>query len=139
LKKGLPIKNERILFFDGVCNLCNGLIDFLIRHEDLKKAKILFAPLQGSTANQLLGPEKAKALNTVIFYDQGMLSEKSNGVLNLFKYLPAPWSWLTCTRIVPRFIRDWVYDLVAKNRYQVFGKRALCRLPTAEERTHFLD
>lgn len=123
-----------ILFFDGVCNLCNGFVDFLIR----RGASISYAPLQGSTAAKLLPADKLR-LETVVLWENGKVSDKSDAAIRVISALPGFWKIFVLARIFPRFIRDGVYDLVASNRYSLFGKRESCRLPTPEERKLFLD
>lgn len=129
----------RIVFFDGYCNLCNSVVDWLMR-VDHKKA-IQFASLQGTTARDLL---KAEALpqgldpNTVIYFRQGKQYNRSSAALMILWDLGGAWALSAPLFLVPKFLRDLVYNLVAKTRYRVFGKKDTCRLPTPEERGRIL-
>lgn len=131
---------QLILFFDGVCHLCNGLVDFLIKRiSSGQRAKVLkFAPLQGETAKKILSPEAIGELNTVVFYQNGHVFRKSQAILRCMSLLKFPYNLITVFRFIPRQISDLVYNLIAKNRYKWFGKSEVCRLPTAQERQHFL-
>ena len=125
----------KIIFFDGVCNLCNGFVDFVIdRDGGIHK----FASLQGETAQKILG-ERAIVLDSVILWSDGKILEKSSAALSIANEMGFPWALSGIFWLVPRFLRDWVYDFVAKNRYRFFGKRETCRLPTPGEKARFLD
>lgn len=126
-----------IVFFDGVCNLCNGFIDWLLRHDTERIFKV--ASLQGTTAKNKIPKERIDSLSSLVLWDNGALYEKSSAVLMIMRLLPAPWRWLRVLKIVPVFLRDPAYDFIARNRYRFFGKRDLCRLPTPDERERFLD
>lgn len=128
---------EPILFFDGVCNLCNSWVDFLIRHST--SGRIYFASLQGVTAQHVVGIERSQKLKSLIFFKDGKLFEKSDAFFEILSVLGGPWKLLKILKIVPRSLRDWVYDQVASQRYNWFGKRESCRLPSMEERALFLD
>lgn len=131
---------DRILFFDGVCNLCNDSVDFLVRHDS--DARIKFAPLQGSTAAQRLKLPvdlTTEGLSTVVYWEDGRTWIRSSAALRVIAALGGPWAVARLFLIIPAPIRDAVYAYVARNRYQWFGKRVTCRLPTAEERSRFLD
>jgi len=130
-------QNDVILFFDGVCGLCNGLVDWLLprdRHRHLK-----FATLQGTTAKQLLSPAQTQDLDTVVVWYKGQVLERSDAILACLSELGGSWRWVTVLKIVPRFIRDAIYNFVARNRYRWFGKFSTCRLPLPGERLRFLD
>ncbi len=126
---------KRILFFDGVCNLCNGFVDFLI-HRD---SNLLFAPLQGKAAQQYLPKEFTQSMPSVVLWSEGNIKIKSDGALAVLGELGGVWVLMKVFWLVPKFLRDMVYDFVAHNRYRMFGKRDTCRLPTAEERERFLE
>lgn len=128
--------NERqIIFFDGVCNLCNAFVDFLIARD--KDQLFHFAPLQGETARARL-PADALSLRSVVLWNQGERLEKSDAALMILQQLGGIW-WLSrIFWVVPGFLRDLVYDFVAANRYGFFGKRETCRLPSPEEKARFL-
>lgn len=126
-----------IIFFDGVCGLCNRTVDFLIRHD--KKRLFLFAPLQGNTANQTLPAVLTNNLNTIICKDGSKLYYKSDAVLHIVAKIGGIWKLLAVVYLLPSSIRDFFYDMVASNRYRIFGKKESCRLPSPEEREVFLD
>lgn len=124
----------KIVFFDGVCHLCNGFVDFAIQNETAPKS-LIFAPLQGHTAQKFLSSEQQKSLSTVLFYQDGKILQKSEAILDIAKHLKFPWPVLSAmARVIPAQIRDRIYDWVAKNRYAWFGTRDSCRLPTPEEK-----
>jgi len=131
-----------VIFFDGVCGLCNSFVDWTI---SLGKPveHFLFSPLQGSTALKTLDRSSIEDLSSVVVLLNGQFYRKSSAVLVIFKncvgveYLPLRLiSGLLF--VVPVGVRDWLYDQVAKRRYEFFGKRDNCRIPTPEERKRFL-
>lgn len=128
-----------ILFFDGVCNLCNGSVRFILEND--RRGVLRFASLQSDTAAELL-PQYGidpKALNSVILYENGRIYTHSDSVLRTFKLMGGPWAYLYYLGIVPRPIRNWVYDFIGRNRYRWFGKREACMLPRPEWQPRFLD
>ncbi|MGE4133120.1 MAG: thiol-disulfide oxidoreductase DCC family protein [Bdellovibrionales bacterium] len=125
------------LFFDGHCNLCNGFVDFLIRHDRSKK--ILFGSLQGKAAAASLPPHFRELLPSVVLVENGEIYSRSSAALKALALLGGIYKLGLIFFLVPRPIRDWVYDLIAKNRYAWFGRRDTCRLPSPEERERFLD
>lgn len=125
-----------IFFFDGVCNLCNGAVDWIVRHDP--KAVFHFASLQGETANEMV-PQAAQNLDSMVLWEDGKEYKESDAVLRTGKRLGGFWSVLaTVASVFPRGFRDAVYRWVAKNRYRWFGQKDSCRLPTPEERKRFL-
>ena len=127
------------MFFDGHCNLCNNSVDFVIKRD--KKRAFRFAPLQGETAKTVLGD-----LNIDLEHpDSFVLSKgdkiyfRSKAALMVAKGLGFPWSLMSVFLVLPSFIRDAVYNLIARNRYKWFGRKETCRLPSPEERSLFLD
>lgn len=126
-----------VIFFDGVCNFCNASINFIIDHDATRRYR--FASLQsdlGQKTLQQYGYSRVK-FDTILLVRDGKLYEKSTAALEIARYLKG-WSWLYVFRILPRFIRDSVYGLVARNRYRIFGKSETCRIPTSEERSLFI-
>ena len=135
--------DERIiLFFDGVCNLCNAWVDFLVRRDRRKQFR--YAPLQGSTFQQVLAehPELAAFDSLIVLHERPdgtkSILTHSAGPLFLAGRLGGVWSVARVFSILPPFLRDAGYRLVARTRYALFGKKATCRLPTPEERALFL-
>jgi predicted DCC family thiol-disulfide oxidoreductase YuxK len=124
----------QVVFFDGVCNLCNGFVDWILRNQ--KRPPLLkLASLQGQTAKQYLSEEDRSALSSVIFWQDGKIYRESTAILMVFSNLRFPWPWLSMlAHLFPPFVRDSVYKLVANNRYKWFGQRETCRLPKPEEK-----
>ena len=126
-----------IVFFDGVCNLCNGFIDFLVSHDRARALR--YASLQGKTSRELLGIDIGRELSSVVLIENGKILRESDAVLRILSKLGGPWILAPGFKILPRALRDWAYRFVARNRYRWFGKRETCRLPSPEERALFLD
>lgn len=127
---------QHIVYFDGVCGVCNFFVDFLIRFD--KRNKLLFAPLQGETAAKNLAIDPNQQFDTVIFHDKRKLYYKSSAALRILSVMGGGWKLFSIFLIIPAFIRDFIYDLIANNRYKLFGKKETCRIPTKEERKKFL-
>jgi predicted DCC family thiol-disulfide oxidoreductase YuxK len=128
---------RRILFFDGVCGLCNWAIDFVLKRD--LQGNLQFAPLQGETARVLLSPEDVNDLNTMVLYVGGRTYRKSAAAVRVLWQLGLGWQIAgTILWLIPLPLRDLGYSLVASNRYRMFGKKETCRLPTPEERSRFL-
>jgi len=132
-------KNPRlVLLFDGVCNLCNGLVQFVIKRDS--KGKIRFAALQSQAGRAF--PKKHKLpiqeLETLVLVKDGKALTKSSGALTLLRELGGVWSWFYIFMIIPIPIRNWVYDLVARNRYSIFGQSKACMIPTPDMKRRFL-
>lgn len=135
------MENRKIIFFDGVCNLCNSLIDYVINRN--KNKSIYYATLQSDIAksklkeynNIILEPD----FKTIYYYKNGIVHSKSSAILHIFLEL----SYLhkisaKILLLIPKFIRDYIYNIIARNRYRFFGKKQTCRLPTKEEKQQFL-
>ncbi|HSG69214.1 MAG TPA: DCC1-like thiol-disulfide oxidoreductase family protein [Planctomycetaceae bacterium] len=134
MNKDLP---ENVLFFDGVCGLCNRTVDFLLRRD--RNQRILFAPLQGETARRELSPQDVSNLNTIVLKTPQRLYKRSAAVVRLLWLLGGGWSFCgTLLWLIPWPLRDLGYWFVASSRYSLFGKKETCRIPTAEERSRFL-
>lgn len=129
-------RQEIIVFFDGVCGLCNTLVDFLIKRD--KQRKLLFAPLQGETAMKLLLADEIKTLDTLILWVDGEKYSKSNAVFKLFTLLGRPYSLVVFFRLFPSVLNDWCYSLIAKKRYVWFGQKTSCRIPSSSEKSVLL-
>ncbi|MCY3713366.1 MAG: DCC1-like thiol-disulfide oxidoreductase family protein [Gemmatimonadetes bacterium] len=149
-------RRQPILFFDGVCGLCNRFVDFMLWSDS--RHRFRYAPLQGVTARRLLGvdgeagdrqPEGGKAGDqqagreaveprSFIFLDTDRCFEQSNAVLHAMVRLGGAWRLIAVLYVFPRPLRDFVYRVVARNRYRWFGRRDACRLPTPDERARFL-
>lgn len=134
-----PVDDRPILFFDGVCNLCNGLVHFVIDRDP--DARIRFASLQSEAARRLLpahGFDPAQ-LSTMALLVEGRLLTRSGAALALLSMLRSPWRAAAVLRVVPRPLRDLVYDLVARSRYAVFGRTDACRVPTPALAARFIE
>ncbi|MEO6833978.1 MAG: DCC1-like thiol-disulfide oxidoreductase family protein [Chitinophagaceae bacterium] len=132
--------SQLILFFDGECNLCNGAVSFVIKHN--KAANILFASLQskaGKDATDKVSAAFGRVPDSLFFLENGRYFTESSAALQLAKHLDFPWSWVQYFRFVPRIIRDGVYRFVSRNRFKWFGKRSSCMMPTPELKARFLD
>ncbi len=128
----------KIVFFDGYCGLCNGLVDWLVRVDS--KGLLKFASLQGEAAADLISTASGQLFpETVIYLRDGMKFEKSTAVLLILADLGGLWVIVKVFLIVPRFVRDWIYQIVAKNRYRFFKKRNTCRIPSPQEKDRFLS
>lgn len=128
---------QTILFFDGVCGLCNRAVDFVLARD--KDGTIKFAPLQGDTARQLLTPADLADLNTMVLWVGGKTYRKSAAAARILWRLH--WGWRmtgTLLWLIPLPLRNLGYTLVARNRYRFFGKKETCRMPSAAERLRFL-
>lgn len=130
--------DRSIVIFDGVCNLCNFWVDFLIKRD--KKGLFLFTANQDQAGKEILEThgESAEDVRTIYFLEKDILYKESSAVLRVARRLPGLWPLLYAFIIIPRPIRDLVYQWVAKNRYRWFGQKETCRIPTEEERARFL-
>ncbi len=127
-----------VIFFDGVCGFCNAWVNFLMQQDTHRR--LLFAPLQGETARQRLSTEDVENLHSLVFLTPNGCFRKTAAVVRIGWRLGGLWSVLaTLLWVIPRSLRDVGYNLVARNRYRLFGKKETCRLPTAEERSRFLN
>lgn len=129
-------QDQPILFFDGHCNLCNSTVDFLIKRDP--EGLLKFAPLQGETAQKCLPSELTQSLGTVVFWREGQAYIRSRAIFQVAKLLKGSLALLLPFQILPTFLTDSVYRMVAKHRYRIFGKKDTCRIPTKKERAHFL-
>ena len=128
---------KTIVLFDGVCNLCNGVVQFIISND--KAGVFQFASQQSEAGQALLEVHQLPAMDTVVLIEGASVYTRSDAVLEIMKRLPTPWSWLSAFKFIPRFLRDVLYKLIARYRYNIFGKREACWLPTPELRARFLD
>ncbi|UCD59912.1 MAG: thiol-disulfide oxidoreductase DCC family protein [Flavobacteriaceae bacterium] len=131
---------EKIILFDGVCNLCNRAVQFIIKRD--KKNLYKFAALQSDVATLLLkerGIDSSKIDSIILIDPNTAYYIKSSAALEIGKTFGGGWRLLGIFEWVPRPLRDWVYDLIAKNRYSWFGKQNECMIPTPELKAKFLD
>jgi predicted DCC family thiol-disulfide oxidoreductase YuxK len=130
---------KAILLFDGVCNLCNRSVQFIIKRD--QKKRFLYAPLQGKTGQELLQRFNLPAddFNSFVLVEDEKVFSRSSAALRVLKKLGRGWQLLYVFIIVPPFIRNAVYDLIARNRYKWFGRKDSCMIPTKELRERFLE
>lgn len=128
-----------IVFFDGICNFCNSSVDYLIRHN--KNKDLRYASLQSDFAINSLKQHGITAvdLNSVYFYKNGTVYNKSTAALKLLPHLDWYYFPLYSFWLIPKFIRNYCYDLIARKRYLLLGKRESCRIPTPEEAQLFIS
>lgn len=132
-------KDKSIILFDGVCNLCNSAVNFIIKHD--KKEHFLFASLQSDAAKEILlqYPLKKTSLNSIILITNNISYDKSTAALLISKQLNNGYKLIYFFIVIPKFIRDFVYNLIANNRYKWFGKQKSCKIPSLEIKNRFLD
>jgi predicted DCC family thiol-disulfide oxidoreductase YuxK len=129
---------DRIILFDGVCNLCNQSVKFIIKRDS--SAYFKFASLQGEIGQSLLKKYGLKDdLDSFIVIENQKAYVKSSAALLVCSKLDGAWKMVKIFRILPPLFRDFLYDLVAKNRYKWFGKEESCLLPSPEWKQRFLD
>jgi len=125
--------------FDGICNLCNGLVRFVIRRD--RDRLFSFASLQsqaGQNFVRVCGLD-ARSTDSILLLKHDSFYIKSDAVLQIAAGLPFPWPLLRIFRFVPRALRDHLYDVIARNRYRWFGKKAECMIPTAAIKNRFME
>jgi predicted DCC family thiol-disulfide oxidoreductase YuxK len=128
-----------VILFDGVCNLCNGLVRFIIARD--LAGRFQFAALQSLAATRLLSGRRLPddAGDTIILLEGDRISTQSTAALRIARGLRAPWNLAYAAIVIPRPLRDAIYRWVARNRYRWFGKRDECVVPTPAQRARFLD
>ena len=129
--------HRSIIFFDGICNLCNSFIDHIIKND--KKSHFYVASLQGNTAQKHLNEKDRQSMSSVILLEGCKTFYKSSAIFRIALKLGGLYWLILPFWIIPRPLTNIIYDLVAHNRYRVFGKKSFCRLPTESEQKHFLD
>jgi predicted DCC family thiol-disulfide oxidoreductase YuxK len=131
--------DQSIIFFDGVCNLCEGFVQWVIKRDP--DGYFHFSSLQSDFARSFFESRGSDLndLNSVILYNKGRFYKNSDVSLEVFKQLKFPWSLLYPFKVIPRIIRDSIYQWIAKNRYRWFGKKEQCMIPTPELQSRFLD
>lgn len=131
-------RDSRIIFFDGVCNLCNRSVQIVFRHDP--EGKFLFAPLQSVESQNFLAQvnRKNENMDSIVLYDRGKIFVKSSAALQISLSMGGAYPLLGVFRIVPRAIRDRVYDWISKNRYHWFGKQDRCMVPEKNQMQRFI-
>ena len=129
---------HKIILFDGVCNLCNSSVNFIIKRD--AKDHFKFGALQSEEGKELVEKYTIDTSQTdsIILIDNGKAFVKSSAALRIARYLSGGWPLLYAFIILPTFLRNWVYDYIAKNRYKWYGKKESCMIPTPELKEKFL-
>ncbi|MFM1869136.1 MAG: hypothetical protein RL591_2544 [Planctomycetota bacterium] len=131
-----------IVLFDGRCGLCTRSVQFILKRD--RNARFRFAPLESAAAARACAqigaptPQTVEPDSIIVIADNRAL-ERSDAALAIAARLPFPWPIFAVFRVVPRGLRDWVYGIVARNRYRWFGRHDACMIPTAEQRARFLE
>ncbi len=127
-----------VLFYDGVCAMCNGIVKAIVRRD--RDAVFYFAPLQGETAElaRAAHPDFPRAIDTVVYLREGEVFLRSRAAALAMAELPYPAKALSWIRVFPVWLSDFFYEIVARIRYRVFGKYEHCPLPPEEARNRFL-
>ena len=134
----VPVRAPLILF-DGVCNLCNGWVRFVIRRDPTGVFR--FASQQSPFGQALIQEHLAGAgqLSTIILIADGSVYTESEAILQICARLRSPWSWIPLLRIIPRQARDTCYRFVVRHRYRWFGRTETCQLPSADVKSRFIE
>ncbi|MCF4101606.1 DCC1-like thiol-disulfide oxidoreductase family protein [Gillisia sp. M10.2A] len=133
-------KDKKIILFDGVCNLCNNAVNYVIEHD--KGDTFVFASLQSEIGKHLMQERHIDptSIDSIVMIDPGVAYyQKSTAALEIAKDLTGGYSWLKHFLFLPEVLRDGVYDVIAKNRYKWFGKKESCMIPSPELKSKFLD
>ncbi|RPF52258.1 thiol-disulfide oxidoreductase DCC family protein [Aquisalibacillus elongatus] len=129
---------KKTVLFDGECNLCNGIVQFILKRDYNKQFQ--FASLQGNVGQSLIEKHELPGdLSTFILLKNDKVLTKSTAALHVFKDLKGLWKFLFTFIIIPKFLRDPVYNVIANNRYKWFGKQDHCMMPKPEYKERFLD
>ena len=133
-------KNKKLILFDGVCNLCNSSVQYVIKHDT--NNQFMFTALQSEAGKQIIDAYHidTNQVDSILLYtpNKGVVY-KSSAALKIATHLGFPQNLMGVFFIVPPFMRNWVYDYVAKNRYKWYGKQEACWIPTPELKSKFLE
>lgn len=137
-KKAVANSQQHIVIFDGVCHLCQGAVQFIIKRDP--QARFVFAPLQSELAQQLLRqyPQLSPDTDSVLLLKNQHCYSYSDAALEIARDLSGFWPYCRLLRLIPKFLRDACYKLLARHRYRLFGKATVCMQPTAELRSRFI-
>lgn len=136
---GVPT-NKKLILFDGVCNLCNASVQFAVKHD--KSNLFLFTALQSNVGQNIIehyNIDTSKIDSILLYTPNKGIHYKSTAALKVASQLGFPINLMIVFLIVPNFIRNWVYDYIAKNRYKWYGKKEACMIPTPELKSKFLE
>lgn len=134
-------KDKKLILFDGVCNLCNSSVQYVIKHD--KKNVFMFSALQSEAGQEIIKSFNIDTSKTdsILLYspENNSITSKSTAALKIASKLGFPRNIMSVFYIIPPFIRNWVYVYVAKNRYKWYGKKDACMIPTPELKNKFLE
>jgi predicted DCC family thiol-disulfide oxidoreductase YuxK len=132
------VENRKIIIFDGVCNLCNRWVQYIVKRDPT--GVFSFAPMQSDMARKLIAEHHGEEFNfeTILLYKNGIFYERSDAVIEITRELPRCGFLFRIARITPKPIRDFFYRIVARHRYRVFGKRDQCMVPTEDMANRFI-
>ena len=132
------MNQQPIILFDGVCNFCNSAVNFVLKRNS--KNNILFTPMQSEAGQKLLQHYNLPVddMQSFVFIDEGKVNKQSTAALKVCRHLRGLWPLCYGFIIVPKFIRDGVYNWIAKNRYKWFGMKQSCMIPTPDVKARFL-
>jgi predicted DCC family thiol-disulfide oxidoreductase YuxK len=131
--------SQSVILFDGVCNLCNSSIDFILKRD--KENRFLVGALQEEAGKRLLARFQVKPeyLDSLVLVENGEIFFRSTAALKIARNLSGFWPFFYVFMAIPTSVRDWIYNWIGKNRYRWFGKKNTCRLPSPEEKAKFLS
>ena len=135
----IPAVGGPVVLYDGTCGLCDRSVQLILRHD--RRGRFRFAALQSDVGRALLERHglPVDALDTVVLVEDGRAFVKSSAALGIARWMDAPWPALRVLAVIPRAVRDFFYDRLAKNRYRIFGRVDACMLPPPEVRARFLS
>ena len=130
---------DKVILFDGVCKLCNRWSQFIIKYDKAHHFKL--CSVQSSEGKAILKyfNMPTNTFETMLYIEGNQKFEKSDAFLNIIKHMSYPWKLFRAFKIIPKPIRDWLYDRIALNRYRLFGKYEQCVLPTADHQSRFIS
>lgn len=132
------VSGSQVVLFDGTCKLCNGWAQFIIRHDHARRIQLL--TVQSAEGQALLrwASLPTDHFNTIVFIANDRYFVRSDAMFEILRRLPPPWPGLRAARLIPRVLRDWLYDVIALNRYRLFGRYDTCRVPMADHPRRYL-
>ncbi len=128
---------QPVLFFDGICGLCNGIVTRLLKYDTNHVIK--FATLQGQTAKNHLSTSDFQNITSIVLLDNNTIYRGPDAFFQICKHLGGLWRCLLILKIVPPSIRQFIYNFIAKRRRKIFGVKEICYIPTEETKSYFLD
>ena len=133
------METSYLIIFDGICNLCNAIVQFIIKRD--KNNTFKFAPYQSDIAREIAKKYNINynKIDTIVLIESNAFFIKSDAALRIFRKLNYPWKVFYFFKFIPKFVRDRIYDIVANYRYNWFGKRNTCMNPSDEIKSRFLE